>query len=346
MKAFIKIATAFLVAFVILVITVEKAGVETIGVALSILLSYHGAFLLLLTLGICLVSILRWRGVMKEQRGEIIPFKETAKIWLTGYAADHVTPMELLGGGPVRILLARNKLKITYGEAIASVIVDKVIDATFFISFLIGGVFIFFILGNELSLIFVIAGILILSAAALFLFYFYLRVLERNSVFLWIFKRFAGEKHRDGKGEKLVEEVERKIKDFFENRKEVAKVVGYSFLRELFRWGRVIFLVLILAGSFELEKSLAVYGLANLSLILPLPAGIGTLEAISGYAFHSFGWGFDAGTTLALVWHGIILLLAVIGGVLGVIFAMELIPDKVEKSLDKVFKKSNKEGGN
>lgn len=280
---------------------------------------------------------------MRVQSGKKTSLKETGKIWLTGYAAYHATPVEFLGGGPIRIFLARKKLNVTYGDAIASIIVDKVVDATFFASFLVGGVFTFFMLGNELSLIYIISGILILSLVVLLLAYFYMRVLDNRSVFLWVFKRFAGKKYENSKSEKLIEEVEKKIKIFFSNKKEVVKTFFYSLTRELLRWGRVLLIIFILIGACEIEKGLAVYGLANLSMILPVPAGIGTLEAISGYAFHSFNWGFDMGTTLALVWHGVVFVVVLLGAFLGVRFAVELVPERVEDALDKIIGKRNRE---
>ncbi len=338
MKIFIKIAVTFVIGIALFATVVGFAGAESLFRAGSLLFSYYGLFLLFLATGACFASIYRWRTIIKTQKGEPVSLKDISMIWFTGHAVDNATPVEFLGGGPVRTFLARKKLGITLGKSIASVVIDKVIDATFFTSFLIGGVFIFFILGKELSMAYVITGILIISIILFLLLYFYLRVLGKNSVFLWIFRKFTGNSYENSEREKLIKEVEDNIKVFFSKRKELGKALFFSLVKEFFRWSKIFFLIFFLIGSFEFEESLAVYGLANFSLILPIPAGIGTLEAVSGYAFHSFGWGFDTGTALAITWHGLVLFLVLIGSFFGMKFAVDLVPEKVEE----IFKRRKK----
>ncbi len=341
MKAFLKISLAFLIGVIIFIMVIEEAGVKSLSLAMSVLFSYKGLIILLISMGAFVVSIYKWKGIIETHKKTSFSFKEISKIWFTGYAADRATPVDFLGGGPVRVFLARKKLDITYGDAISSVIIDKILDVTFFTLFLIGGVFTFLLLGKELSFLYAIYGILILFFLTTILFYFYLRVLRKESIFLWVFMKFSGEKQRNGKNEKLVEEVEYNIKDFFSHRKEVLKAAFLSFSREIFRWMRIFVIILFLVGSYEIEKSIAIYGLSNLSLVLPLPAGIGTLEAVSGYAFSAFGWGFHLGATMAIIWHGIMIFFSLVGLYFGIRFALEIIPEKITILLNK-FKNKTK----
>ncbi len=339
MKAFLKISLAFLIGIIIFIIVIEEAGVESLSLAMNILFSYKGLVIILISIVAYIISIYKWKNIIETHRKSPVSFNEISKIWLAGYAADRATPVDFLGGGPVRVFLARKKLNITYGEAISSVIIDKILDVTFFMLFLIGGVFTFLLLGKELSFLYAIYGILILFFFTVILFYFYLRVLRKESIFLWVFKKFSGKKHRNGKSEKLVEEVEYNIKDFFSHRREVLRIAFLSFSREVFRWMRVSVIILFLVGSYEIEKSIAIYGLSNLSLVLPLPAGIGTLEAVSGYAFSAFGWGFHLGATMAIIWHGIMIFFSLFGLYFGIRYGLEIIPEKIAVFLNRFRKK-------
>ncbi len=65
--------------------------------------------------------------------------------------------------------------------------------------------------------------------------------------------------------------------------------------------------------AIGIQKTLAVKSVADLSSIIPLPAGLGSLEISQAYAFQVLGFDLASGVAFSLILRGLSLVIATIG---------------------------------
>lgn len=336
MKKILKFVIALSIGLVIFGFVMGRAGWNRLSEAFVLFLSFKGVIIILLTFAIAVISILRWKMILRAQ-GLDTRAKDLGKLWLVGFAMDYLTPVALFGGEAFRIYLTKKKFNFSWEKSAASVVIDKILDGTLFLMFVIAGILAFLFYGYFPSrmMAWLVALIILGLLGLLLLFYF--KAVNRESVLEWFLKLFGirKEKIKNTKNGKIIFDTEKEVIRFFSpKRKAFWKGLGLSFLRYFLLFLRAALLIFFLKEGVEVPRALAIYGFANLALLFPLPAGLGSLEAASAFSFGTLGLGFATGTIFGMVWRGADLFLCLIGLVFLIKFGAELTEVKILGFID------------
>ena len=338
MSSLIKFLIGLIIGIAIFWFVVNKVGWDVVSQSFVLFISLKGLAIVFLTFIISYLAVLRWKIILRSQ-GEKFDLKSLSKIWLVGYTISYLTPNAFLGGEVFRIYLSNKKLGLDYKKGTASVIIDKILDGTFFLLFAVVGVVAFVFNGNSLTnkLAWPIVIIIWLLGGLLLLFYF--KALNRESIMEWFLKIFGLRKRQvqQSKNGKIIFDTEKEIIDFFSPKKKAFwEGITLSFIRYLLYFLRTVMMIFFLHRWIAPSSALAIHGFDSLSLMLPLPAGLGGLEAASAFVFKSLGFYLSQGIVLALVWRSADLIVCLFGIIFIVKYGMDLAQMKVLNFVDKL----------
>jgi hypothetical protein len=131
-------------------------------------------------------------------------------------------------------------------------------------------------------------------------------------------------------------EIEKEIFSFFKLRKKTMwKGFSLAFLKAGIMWLRAWVLVLFLGKSLGAVPALSILGFNCLVSMIPIPADLGSHEAIQAFAFNSFGLGAGTGTAFALIIRGAELILSLSGIMVLFHLGLELIKNILFKKAEK-----------
>ncbi len=92
------------------------------------------------------------------------------------------------------------------------------------------------------------------------------------------------------------------------------KGVGLSFLRAAVMYVRTWLLIVFLLGKgIGLLPALSILGFSYLAVMIPIPAALGSHEAIQTFAFNSLGLGASSATAFTMIIRGAELIIALAG---------------------------------
>ncbi|TFB08156.1 flippase-like domain-containing protein [Candidatus Atribacteria bacterium MT.SAG.1] len=331
MKNLFKLLAASSIGLLIFLFVMRIVGWSKINEAIVLFSGFRGLIIVLLTFFIATVSCLNWKLILRSQ-GFNVSIKELIKLWLAGFSISYLTPFAFLGGEVLQIYFLNKKFNISWEKSTASVLIRKILSATFFLLFLVTGVLSFYFYGYFPSgtiiwLVFLVIGGLLGS-----LLFFYFKILNKESILRFLLK-FIGvkkEKIENHKNGKLIFDVEKEIIKFFSLKNKIFwKSFMLSFLRYsllFFRTGLIIF---FLGESIQALKVLSIYGFTNFALIFPFPAGIGSLEASSAFTFNALGMGAGNGTIYAMTLRVADLFLCLLGVVISIKLGLNLAEKKL-----------------
>ena len=339
MAKFIKFLLFLAVGLLAFFIVMQKVGAENINQAFMLFFSINGLIILLFTFLFAFLGIVKWKLILKSF-GHKFTLKQLSPLWLLGFAISYITPFSLFGGEIFRIYFTKKKFpKLKWEIPMASVAIDKLLDATVFFLFLIAGLIAFTFFG-ELNSLWTIVGIVI-TAVALFslLALFYFKRYKKESALEWLINTVGLKKTRFINGKENREAIflaEKEVFDFFDiNKKQFWKALGITLLRYAVNFARGAVLIIFIVGNIGFLKSLAVYGFAGLSTLTPMPATLGALEIGQGIIFRVLGFGFGNGTVFSMVWRGADLMICLIGAIFLVIYTVKLAEEKVLRFFEK-----------
>ena len=130
-------------------------------------------------------------------------------------------------------------------------------------------------------------------------------------------------------------EIEQEIFNFFGLKKrQMWKGFGLTFLRAFVMFLRGWVLVLFLGINLGGFLAFSLLSFTYIAVIIPIPAALGSHEAIQTFAFNSLGLGAPAATAFTMIIRGAELIVALIG----TIFVFQIGLGLFEKAL---FKKTN-----
>lgn len=317
----------------------SKVGAGEIVKAFA-LFSWQGLFLILfLTFLISIVSTFRLKYILKTY-GHELSMREVGAIWASGFAVSFLTPIAVLGGEFFIIYILRKAHSLSWKESIAVAFVNKIMDATIFLPFLILGLFIFPVLSGFFpgGKIIILGG----GVAAFFivlLSLFYIKSMRNESVLAVILKFFGSSKKRikEKKGGEIVFDAEEEILDFFGLRKKKTWIaIGLAVLKYLLIITRCWFLIFFFQGGVSILKALSIYGFFNLASLIPVPAMLGSLEVAESVAFSGLGMGSSVGIAFSLLIRSMDILIVIAGIALLIRFGMKIAQMKITNIIDKL----------
>jgi uncharacterized protein (TIRG00374 family) len=270
--------------------------------------------LVLVNLVIVLLMTTRWWLVLRAL-GERVSLYHLIAYRLVGFGVSYFTPGPQFGGEPVQVHLLHRNRGLPLASAVTSVFLDRVIDLLVNFTFLVMGVMVVVLsglVGGWLGL-----GMWLVVVTLLAFPLVHLLALARGrrpaaALLHWLWKRLAWKGlQRAGR---LVFQAEEQVSGFL--REKPAAFAGIIAL-SVVTWTLSIFefwLCLTFLGvTASLQETVSAMTAARLSILMPLPGGLGALEAGQALATRLLGWGPAVGIALSLVIRARDVALALLG---------------------------------
>ncbi len=285
-------------------------GWEKIESAFKFFSFKAGIIILFLTISAILVRAWRWKTILNNQ-GYNVPALRILEYYLSGNSIAFFIPMVIFGGEIFRGYDLKGKYDMPWSKSIASVVIDRILELTIYaVTAVIGVVFFLLNVGltsYKIGIIIFSAVFLIVALIALF----YFKSFKKESIIHFFLKKFNA---RNLNGADTAIEVEKEIFQYFRPDKKIMwQGFGLSFLVELILLARTFLLILFLGKSVSAILVVSVVAFSSLALVLPIPAALGSHDAIQSFVFTTLGLGAGTGAAFVLVIRGAELIVALIG---------------------------------
>ncbi len=304
--------------------------------ALLIFKTWQGLLIILLSFLILILGTWRWKAIL-DNLGARIPLKRLLGPYLAGFSLMFLVPVMIWGGETLRSYAIKREHSISWSKGMASVVIDRILEWAINLAVIFfGGVFFVLKIGlpsRELCLIFIAVFLLLLSFAALF----YFKSSRRESIVrFFLFSR---------KNQPF--EVEKEIYDFFGLRNPAAwKAFGISFLRAVVMGFRSWILIVFLGKAIGLLPVISILGFTYLAAMVPIPASLGSHEAIQAYAFNALNIGEASAPEFTVVIRTAELIVALLGLIFLFHFGVSLMKKNFLKKLDILVENGDNNGNN
>jgi uncharacterized protein (TIRG00374 family) len=285
-------------------------GWQEIKDSLKIFTGLNGLIIVFLTLVMALVGTWKWREILKGENIKI-SFRNLINPYLGGYALMFLAPIIIWGGEILRGYLLKKKHSIPWSKGMASVVIDRIFEWTANLTVIILGICLFLskinVVPRNLEAFF---GILF-SFFLVSILYFYSKILKKESIIKSL-AGFLGLKKIEEKSTLI--ETEKEIFNFFSGKnKFMWKALVLSFFRATVMLMRVWFIILFLGKSAGLAQSLSILGFNYMAVMIPIPASLGSHEAIQTLAFSELGLGRSNATAFTMIVRGAETILSLAG---------------------------------
>ncbi len=309
-------------------VVVRNVGWQGIWDTIILLSGPKGVLILLLTLVIWFVSSIRFKRIL-DGMGHSLPILVLWPIYLASFAISFLMPMLILGGELFRAYVLRDRFDIPFQKGAASVLIERLLEMTvLFVIVVFGFVFFFLSVGLPSKELTYIALAIVVIVATLLIF-FYITSFKNKSI-VKFFSR--------GTGNGNILELEREVFSFFTFRNpRFWEGLMWSVLKNLAALARTWLLVIFLGKTLGLLPILSILSFFYISMLIPIPAALGTHDAFQVFAFGALGAGASTGAAFALIIRAAELLLAVIGIVLVVPLGINLIKNRLLNRIGKLI---------
>ncbi|MDP2684665.1 MAG: lysylphosphatidylglycerol synthase transmembrane domain-containing protein [bacterium] len=258
-------------------------------------------------------TLYRWQMILKSQ-GYEVPLGKLAGPKLVGFSVDYMTPSPNVGGEAIRAYVLKKNTGVGLSPGLASIIIDKVMDFSYALPFLLFSIF-YVLIKFDLSWK-IIAGLLFVSGSFIFLMaLFYYRTLRQKEFFGSIIRFLR--LHRlafVAKAMKKIGEFELIIIDFFRHdRKTFYRGLGLSILGGISVITSLWLIMYYLGLSANLLDVVLVSTLTVVTFLLPIPGSFGSTETGEVLIFSMLGFSLSAGVVFTLIFRSLDLLKVGIG---------------------------------
>jgi uncharacterized protein (TIRG00374 family) len=330
MKKFLLFLFSLLVGTGLFFWILKTVGWQEIKKVFLVFTGWQGLIILLLTFLMALVGTWKWQEILKGLDAKI-PLKKLLGAYLAGFSIRYLAPIAIVASEIFQGHILKEMNFIPWSRGMASVVVDRILEWTANLAVIFFGILFFLskigLPAQKLCLIF---------GGALFLFtlligFFYFKSFKRESMAKAIARVFN---HRL---DSQPLEIEMEIFNFFKPRKKTMwKGFILAFLRAGIMWFRAWLLIVFLGKSIQALPSLSVLGFSYLASTIPIPAAIGSHEAVQAFAFNSLGMGVGAGTAFTMIIRAAELILALLGLVIVFKLEFELLKKLLFRKVEKI----------
>ena len=288
------------------------------------------AFVILVLTGLFLyIGAIKWRKILKGQ-GVDISIYDAWKTYLASFSLSFFAPMVVFGAEMFRAYTIKETYKVPFDRGLASVIIDRILEATSYILIIAIGILVFFAFGTTFSSTVTLGVGGAMLVVGLLFFFFYIRMFKSKSIVGIFMSRRKGNN---------VAELENEISNFFHfNNPYLWEVVSLTLLKTFIGLLRVWVLVFFLGKTFAALPGITILGMYYVALLIPIPAALGTHDALQAFTFESFGLGAVTGAAFAFVIRTLELLFAVAGMALFLHLGLGLIRGFIVEHIQKVFR--------
>jgi uncharacterized protein (TIRG00374 family) len=231
----------------------------------------------------------RWSAILHADNPGI-PFLQLVRYRLAVFGLSYFTPGPQVGGEPLQVIYLRRDHGLTFARATAAVIMDKLLEFLANFILLAVGLTAAIRVGLITRSSTQALGSLIPLAAILLWPLIHLVLLYRGKYPLSALARAAFSSTKRQKWMRLVVVSERMAGGFTRRQpKALLAALGFSLLA----WAGMATEYFMMAGFLQAqltaEQTLAALTAALLAFLIPLPGGLGALEASQVYVMTSFG---------------------------------------------------------
>lgn len=262
----------------------------------------------------------RWQAILRA-------FGARASLWtllgfrLAGFGMSYYTPGPQFGGEPLLVYLLNRRLAVRTATAVSSVYLDRLLDLLANFTFLVVGVGVIFgsgMVSGDPSM-----GFLALVPALILLPAIHLGGLARGKQPLtrllgWVRSRLPGRFWQAAHA--YTADAEAMIGQFCrEQPRTLWQVIGASALVWIVAVGEFFLLLHFLGAPVSLAQAVGILTAARLAFLLPLPGGLGVLEASLYFAMQAAGFDPAIGLAASLIIRARDMSLGLIGLFIGAV---------------------------
>jgi glycosyltransferase 2 family protein len=250
----------------------------------------------------------RWRLILKTQ-GYNVPISKLSSSKLVGFTVDYLSPTPNVGGEAIRAYVLKRDAGVPFSQGLASIIIDKVMDFSYALPFVIFGIF-YSLMAFSLSWK-VRIGLLGICAIFLFLLgMFFYRTFRNKDFFGGILRFFRLHKFSFiAKAMDKIAQFEQNIINFFHNHR---KVFYQGLLMSFIGGASVIFALWLILFFLQIHTSLfnvvIISVLTVLTFVVPIPGSFGTTETGVVLIFVAMGFKAEEGVAYTLIFRSVDLL--------------------------------------
>ena len=272
----------------------EHLGKISIEAAL-VLIGLNGIILLLYSS--------RWWLILRTQ-GMQRSYLALAGYRLAAFGVNYFTPGPQFGGEPLQVHLLQKRENVPTTTAAASVTLDKLIELLINFSFLLVGVMVILFSGvltggSQIEFLILPVGLLILPLGYL------LALWRARRPISWISARFTGrfdDSERLKRINLFINTAEGQVAEFC---KQNPGTLFTAAVMSILIWGLMVFefslMLRFLGVQVSLTKVLIALTAVRIAFLLPMPAGLGMLEAGQVLAMGLIGVNPALGVSLSLL---------------------------------------------
>jgi uncharacterized protein (TIRG00374 family) len=279
----------------------KNAPLADIWASLRQLEAWQAAVLLAFNLGIFALITMRWWIIVRAQNSKV-PFYPLLGFRLAAYGLSYFTPGPQVGGEPLQIIYLQKHYGLTYARATSAVIMDKLLE--FLANFLLiaVGIYAIFRVGLLSGSSGLATSALIPLAAVLLWPLAHILLLANGRYPLSALLRAIPARFAALKLVRLVI-ISEHMAGAFTRRHPRALLASLavsllSLCGMLVEYGLMLTFLHVQLGFWQ---TLAALSALLLSFLMPLPAGLGALEASQVLAMTALGYSAAIGISLSLL---------------------------------------------
>jgi uncharacterized protein (TIRG00374 family) len=298
---FLRTVLIYTVLITLLYFALRNAPISEIWNTLSQLHPWQIGFLFILNSGVVVAITARWWIIVRSDNPSI-PFLPLVRYRLSTFGISYFTPGPQVGGEPLQIYNLQQNHGISFARATSAVIMDKLIEflgnSILIVIGLTAAVRVGMISKNQT----IAFGSLIPLAAILTIPLIHLTLLYHGKYPLTSILRPASSLFGNSAWIRLIIVSERMAASF--TRRRLSAMLGAFFFSMLALAGTLLeysLMTSFLGAHLTFAQNLAGLTSVMLAFILPLPGGLGALEAGQVYALTSMGYAPAVGISLSLL---------------------------------------------
>jgi len=298
---YLRTVLIYAVLLILLYLALRNAPFIEIWNTLSQLRLWQIGVLFIINSGVIFAITARWWIIVRSENRSVA-FLPLVRYRLSTFGISYFTPGPQVGGEPLQIYYLEKNHGLSFARATSAVIIDKLIEllgnSVLILAGLTAAVQVGMVSQNETLAL----GSLIPMAAILVIPLIHLALLYRGRYPLSSILRAASPILGKPGWVRLIIVSERMAASF--TRRRLSAVLGAFFFSMLALAGTLLEYALIttfLGAPLSFAQSLAGLTSVMLAFVLPLPGGLGALEASQVYALSGMGYTAAIGISVSLL---------------------------------------------
>jgi uncharacterized protein (TIRG00374 family) len=283
-----------------------------IWLALRALQPWQFAVLAGLNAVIYILITARWWLVIRAE-SKAVPFFPLIGVRISVFGVSYFTLGPQVGGEPLQVLYLQRKYGLTYTHATATVIMDKLLEFLASFALLAVGLTAIFqagvLSGRGPALGSLIALMAVVTWPLLHLILLYQRIYPLSAL-LHVLRAI----HTDGKAARFLRAAEHLAGRFCQRHPRMLfAAIGVSLAAAAGVVAEYALMTSFLHIDLSFWQTVAAWTASWLAFLIPLPAGLGALEASQVFALGMFGYSATAAISLVLLLRGRDILIGALG---------------------------------